>query len=565
METRNLILAIVLSMAVLVTWSFLFPAKPPQRPPAPSETAETAPEAADEAAGTPAAPGPSTPADNGQPSIARPALPVVAASQEERVVLETDELRAVFTNRGAQLVSLEVKGQTADSKGLDLVRARQEPPYPYALVGNGLAPHPLNGALFAAQRGADGRSVSFRYNGPLGAAEKRFHFDGEGLLEAEVAVPGRRGWGLLIGPGVRNPTLKDLKSRFEHRGALYRTDEVHLLDAKSSEKAIRVEGGAARWVGLEDTYFLTASLPRGGVERVVFQPVLFNLSDEGRMTGFDPLPPEDQMTSAQEDQPREYVLVFRPEGDRLSLATYWGAKEYEKLAAQGHGFQESVRLGMFWFLARPLLAGLHWIHQNVIANYGWAIILLTVVIKLLMLPLTHQSMKSMRKMQTLNPKMQAIRERYRPKLRDKQGRPNLEMQRKMNEEVMALYKSEGVNPAGGCLPLVLQMPILFAFYNLLSTAVELRGAPWMLWIHDLSVQDPYYILPIVMGATQFLQVKLGPQATDPMQRRMFQIMPVVMTFMFLGFPSGLVLYWLTNNVLTIAQQSVYNHLRQREA
>jgi YidC/Oxa1 family membrane protein insertase len=135
----------------------------------------------------------------------------------------------------------------------------------------------------------------------------------------------------------------------------------------------------------------------------------------------------------------------------------------------------------------------------------------------------------------------------------------------MNEEVMAVYKEAGVNPAGGCLPILIQMPILFAFYRLLSTAVDLRGAPWALWIHDLSIHDPYYVLPIVMGATQVLQVRMGPQAGDPMQRRMFQIMPVAMTFLFLGVPSGLVLYWLTNNVLTIIQLQVYNRLREREA
>jgi YidC/Oxa1 family membrane protein insertase len=130
---------------------------------------------------------------------------------------------------------------------------------------------------------------------------------------------------------------------------------------------------------------------------------------------------------------------------------------------------------------------------------------------------------------------------------------------------MGLYRAEGVNPAGGCLPLLLQMPILFAFYKLLSIAVELRGAPWLLWITDLSVKDPYYVLPIVMGVTQFLQVRMAPPAGDPMQRRIFMLMPVFMTFLFLGFPSGLVLYWLTNNVLTIVQQGVYNHLRTRAA
>jgi YidC/Oxa1 family membrane protein insertase len=166
----------------------------------------------------------------------------------------------------------------------------------------------------------------------------------------------------------------------------------------------------------------------------------------------------------------------------------------------------------------------------------------------------------MRRMQKLNPRIQAIRDRYRTKLRDKQGRPNMESQRKMNEEVMALYKAEGVNPAGGCLPLVLQMPILFAFYRLLTTAAELRGAPWILWITDLSIKDPYYILPIVMGLTQFLQVLWSPQVGDPTQRRLFMFMPLMMTVFFLSFPSGLVLYWLTNSILTIAQQGVYNRM-----
>jgi YidC/Oxa1 family membrane protein insertase len=188
---------------------------------------------------------------------------------------------------------------------------------------------------------------------------------------------------------------------------------------------------------------------------------------------------------------------------------------------------------------------------------------MTVLIKLVLLPVTHKSTMSMRKMQELNPKVQGIRDRYRTKLKDKQGRPNLEAQRKMNEEVMAIYKEAGVNPAGGCFPLLLQMPILFAFYGLLSSAAELRKAPWMLWIHDLSVQDPYLVLPIIMGITQFIQVRMGPQTGDPMQRRLFQFMPLAMTFMFIYFPSGLVLYWLTNNILTILQLQVYN--RQQKA
>ena len=191
--------------------------------------------------------------------------------------------------------------------------------------------------------------------------------------------------------------------------------------------------------------------------------------------------------------------------------------------------------------------------------------LLTVAINIVLLPLTHKSYTSMQKMQELNPKIQAIKDRYRGKLKDSQGKPKIEMQRKMNEEVMALYKLEGVNPAGGCLPMVIQLPVLFAFYRLLSAAVELQEAPWMLWIHDLSAPDPYYALPLIMGATQFLQQRMTPMAGDPMQRRIFQLMPVFMTFLFLGFPSGMVLYWLTNNVLTIARQAIYMRYKKRKS
>jgi len=188
-------------------------------------------------------------------------------------------------------------------------------------------------------------------------------------------------------------------------------------------------------------------------------------------------------------------------------------------------------------------------------------VLMTIVLKIMLLPLTLTAYSSMQKMQRLNPKIQAIRERYRPKLRDKQGKMNSEAQRQMNEEVMALYKAEGVNPAGGCLPILLQIPVFFAFYSLLSASVELWHAPWIGWIHDLSAKDPYYVLPILMGVTQVIQQKMTPAAADPIQRRMFQLFPVIFTVFSLGFPSGLVLYWLVNNILTIIQQAIQNAVR----
>jgi YidC/Oxa1 family membrane protein insertase len=355
-----------------------------------------------------------------------------------------------------------------------------------------------------------------------------------------------------------------MKNRFERRRAVYRAgEEVAAVASQGASETTVVPGEAVRWIGLDDNYFLAAQIPQAGLDRVLIAPVLVQAGGDGAT--FLPLPPDDEITKEQKDLPRELAVVLRPAGDRLTLLSYWGSKELDRLKELPAGLEGAVDLGFFGFLVRPLLFGLHWIHDNVVANYGWAIILMTVVIKVLLLPLTHKSTTSMRKMQDLNPKVQAVRDRYRTKLRDKAGKPNLEMQRKMNEEVMAIYKQAGVNPASGCFPLLLQMPILFAFYSLLSTAVDLRKAPWMLWIKDLSVHDPFYVLPIIMGLTQVLQVRMGPQAGDPMQRRLFQLMPIFMTFLFLGFPSGLVLYWLTNNVLTILQLQVYNRLQTKGA
>ena len=571
METRRLLLAFVLSLAVIAIWYTVFPParpKPPELPPAAAPKAVPAPGAA------PAVPGavvPGQPSQPGQPAAQAPApvtAPPASAAAEERITLQAGRVRAVLTNRGAQLLSLMVPEKSDPKSGtLEMVRQRAGIAYPYSLTGNGIQPSPLNQALFQAERSPDGRSATFRYSGPLGTAEKTFRFDDRGLLAVDVRVPGRSDWGVLLGPGVRNPTADEMKSRYEHRRGSYKKgDNIESPDPGGTFDPVEVSGGSLAWATLEDTYYLAAQVPQGKIDRAVFWPMLVQTGDKGgQPEQFLPVPSKDDITREQKGLPREFFLILRPAGDQMSLASYWGAKEFDRLHALHNGLEGTIELGSLKPLVLPLLYALHWIHDRMVANYGWAIVLLTIVIKILLLPLTHKSTMSMRKMQELNPKVQAIRDRYRSKLRDKQGKPNLEAQRKMNEETMAVYKEAGVNPAGGCLPMLIQLPILYAFYRLLSTAVDLRHAPWLGWIHDLSAADPYLVLPIVMGVTQFLQVRMGPQAGDPMQRRMFQIMPVAMTVFFLGVPSGLVLYWLTNNVLTIIQLQVYNRLREREA
>ena len=498
------------------------------------------------------------------------AFEIIEAAGEERVVVTGDGYRAEFSNRGGQLVSYQLLDQqNAEGGPVDLVRSRAEGPYLFGLVTLDGTNSPINQALFQSERKSTDigeETITFRYQGPLGRVEKSFSFQPDGLIDLRIDAVTTDGWTVVVGPGIRNPTSEEMDNRFARRSAVYRHAEgVERIDPARIKAPEGISAIGLQWVGLQDTYFLTAVVPQQGLEGVVVQPAVVLPGGNEEDSRFRVFRDIEQLDDAERDLEREIYLLLQPQGDQLHAIAYLGAKQYERLAALPFGLEETIQLGWFKFLSLPLLWGLRWIHDNVVANYGWAIILMTILIRLVLFPLTHKSTVSMQKMQEINPKVQGIRNKYRTKLKDKQGRPNPEMQRKMNEETMALYKAEGVNPAGGCLPMLLQIPVLFAFYNILSTAIEIRHAPWILWITDLSAKDPLYVLPIVMGATQFLQQKMTPAAGDPMQRRMFALMPIFFTILFLGFPSGLVLYWLTNNVLGIGQQYAYKRMREAKA
>ena len=201
----------------------------------------------------------------------------------------------------------------------------------------------------------------------------------------------------------------------------------------------------------------------------------------------------------------------------------------------------------------PLLRALKWIYGYV-GNYGWSIIILTILLNAVMFPLRHKSVVSMRKMQELQPEVKAIQNRYSKLKATDPAR------QKMNSELMALYRERGVNPASGCMPMLLTMPVLFAFYSLLAVAIEIRGAPFVLWITNLSQHDPMYVTPILMGMTMVIQQRMTPSTADPMQQKIMMFMPVMFTFMFLWAPSGLVLYWLTSNIWAVGQQYVTNQI-----
>jgi len=579
LDNRRLLLAALLSMGILFLWQVLFPQpelprRPPQAAPAAAAPAQqptesSRPSAARVEPSGGASTGESAPAaapGAAAETAAEPAAPL-AANEEQTAVLENDLLRAEFSNRGAQLVSLRLKSNhELDGSPLELVQHRAATPYPFALLAAGGEPHPLDAALFVVERDDSpaGASVTFRYSGSEGTAEKRFHLRPDGLLDFATSVAGGGDWSLLLGPGLRNAKAEELGSRFNRRAAVWNSaGEVELADAKRGADPRRLPGGSIAWVGLEDTYFLTAAIPESGLAEARIDPVVL-VPAGGDGDAFDArrLATAGELSAEEKKLPHDLRIELAAAGEKLVGTSFWGAKQYDRLSSFPFGLEKTVRWGWLGFIARPLLAALQWIHGHLTPNYGWAIVLLTTALKIVLLPLSLAAFKSMRKMQKLNPKMQAVRERYRPKLRDKQGRFNSDMQRQMNEEIMALYRKEGVNPAGGCFPMLVQLPIFFGFYQVLSTAVELWRSPWQFWIHDLTAPDPYWVLPIVMGLSQIAQQRMTPPPPDPVQKRLMQAMPIVFTVFSLGFPSGLVIYWLTNNLLTIAQQGLYNRMRE---
>jgi YidC/Oxa1 family membrane protein insertase len=293
-----------------------------------------------------------------------------------------------------------------------------------------------------------------------------------------------------------------------------------------------VQEGNYRFIGIDDHYFLAAAVNPGQV-RAEFRPVVVPAADETQ---------------------RAYMaqsLLFAqpPDGVRFFV----GPKKDDLLRAIDIEMVKAIYFGIFAWLVRPLLNALNWVHGYV-GNYGWSIIILTIIINLVLFPLRHKSVVSMRKMQLLQPQMKAIQDRYKDLKMSDPGR------QKMNTEVMNLYREKGVNPAAGCVPILLTMPVLIAFYSLLSVAIELRDAPFIGWIQDLSQPDPYFVTPLLMGASMFWQAKVTPTTADPNQQKVMLIMPIVFTGMFLWFPSGLNIYYFTSNLWTIGQQYLTNRM-----
>jgi YidC/Oxa1 family membrane protein insertase len=302
-----------------------------------------------------------------------------------------------------------------------------------------------------------------------------------------------------------------------------------LVDGKVEKDTPEQEAerkGHIEWAGLQDKYFLSVLIPK--------QTGTVHVKKEG-----------DKLVSTSVRVPAP------PSEGGVDLQLYAGPKEYDTLRSLQIGLEDTIDFGWFIFgswgvvkaVAKPIFYVLRFLNEFT-HNYGLTIILLTIGIKMLFVPLQYKSYKSMKQMQMIQPKVVAVQEKFK----DDRDR--------LNKELIKLYRDHKVNPVGGCLPMVLQMPVFVALFNILYMTIDLRQAPFMLWIQDLSAQDPYYVLPIIMGVTMVIQQKITPTTMDPTQAKIMLMLPAFMTFLFINFPAGLVLYWLTNNTLTIMQQVV---------
>lgn len=541
---KRLFLAVLISVAFLWAWAALaprfFPDAVKKKAAAASSTpAKSGTESTDSAATAAVAtsvavqerPAPA-------PVAAHEAVNPVAASEEQFKTVETADYVARFSNRGAQLVSFQLKNfKTSDGSLVELVKAREatRSDFPFAIeaADAGLAQR-INSALYEVtdHTEKDARILEFRFAAADGvSATKIFRFNGEYLFGFSVAVtPAAAPYRVAIGPGIRTllPEEKDSQFIVTGNGVMQREDSLKVVNR---EKADRVQWWEApvQFIGIEDNYFLTAIKPERGGSAVLRRIEVPAGKNEKRM--------------------ELYAAVNAAPGGVVSGSAFFGPKKTDIM--DRYGLEKTLQFGVFGVIGRFLLIALIWINKAT-KNYGFAIILLTVIIKIVLYPLQHKQIVSMKKMQRVQPKINSIRDRY------KKAKSDAEQRQKMNTEMMKLYQQEGINPMSGCLPLILQLPILWGFYGLLSRAIELRGAPFLLWIHDLSAKDPYYITPILMTITMFAQQWITPTTADPAQRRMFMIMPIVFGWIFKEFPSGLVLYWLVQNVLSIVQQLIMN-------
>jgi YidC/Oxa1 family membrane protein insertase len=526
---------------------------------APSPPPTTASNQSPTAAGT-GAPAIATGGNAAAVSAAPEPIAVAVGDTDEReITVETTKARVVFTNRGARLRHWIMK-EYKDERGqlLDLIPASLPPqtPAPFSLrVDDAQVTTKLNEALYKVS-GAQGVAIDgssqpvtldFEVETADGLkARKTFSFEPASYI-VQFSANVQQGSQVLNpaiewGPGLGDEIARSQPGSFLSPSYLYRAQAIFHLNGSVERVASTAIGqgqtreGQFRWAGVDDHYFISAVLQPPGPAHVEYHEITTTVPTT--------TPP----------QTAHYVsYAIRLASPPQNVRFFVGPKQLDVMRAIDPEFTRAIYFGIFAWLAAPLLDGLKWAH-GFVGNWGWSIIVLTILINLAMFPLRHMSVKSMRRMQDIQPQMKAIQDRYAQyKITDPE-------RQRMNTEVMELYKTHGVNPASGCLPMLLTLPFLFAFYAMLGQAIEIRGEGFLGWITDLSRSDPYYITPLLMGLTMFWQQRITPSTADPTQQKVMMLMPVMITVTMLFAPAGLVIYWLVSNVWGIGQQYFTSYL-----
>ena len=532
MEMR-LLLAFLLMGLVLFLTPYIYKAPPPPKKPVTPPIAAQVAEEKKPAAAAAAA----------QAAPAEPVPGQIQSSAEQEFIIDTQFYRIRFTNHGAAVTSWVLKKYPDHAgKPLELVNAaalgKVPPPFSLSLKDQQAA-GALNSGLYSAKPTEDGLGIEYEFSNGKNYARKSFRFSKNSYL-SQITTEVKQN-------GVPTQHLIEWRGGFGDATVLNRVGEQHAVhydlsqgklivkDAKAAKDGPVDFAGNYSFAGLDDRFFAFVLLPQD------------NTSTQVEVVKDDvPAAPGGK------DEQRVGVLLG---GDSLNrFAMFVGPKDVDLLRNVDPKLQQLIDWGWFGIIAKPIFLALHWLNDNWLHNYGWSIVVITVIINLVLLPLRFTSMKSQRKMQKLQPQIAAINAKYKGlSLRD----PKKAQQ---NAEIMELYKKEGANPMSGCLPMFVQIPILYAFYKVLTVTIELRGAHW-LWVTDLSQPEQLaiHILPIVMVITQFIQQQMTPNpGVDPSQAKMMKFMPLMFGFFFYSMSSGLVLYWLTSNLVGILQQWLVN-------
>jgi YidC/Oxa1 family membrane protein insertase len=551
MEIRLLIAFLLMGLVLFLT-PYIYKAPPAPKPVVPAKQAQKSVPATAEPAeslkSTPAA----TPV--AAPAPTAPAPGQIHATAEQLYTIDTQIYHIVFSNHGASLRSFVLKKyKDRNGKLLELVNTasftKAAPPLSLAFSDE-QAQNALNFGYYVAKPDPDNLGIQFEFSDGVNYAKKTFRFTPNGYLSqvtTEVTHNGapaphmiswRGGFGdaaVLNRTADRHAVAYDLHAPSKFLGIPIGEGTLVIKTASSVKDGPQTLTGDFSFAGIDDKYFAFVFLPKD------------NASIKEKVVKDD--------APAEPNGKDEMQVGVEIGGDSVNrFSAFVGPKDVDLLRVVDPKLQQLIDWGTFGVIAKPTFLALHWLNDNITRNYGWAIILMTVLINLAVLPLRFTSMRSQRKMQGLQPKIAAINAKYKGlSLRDPK-------KAEQNQEVMDLYKKEGVNPMGGCLPMLIQLPLIYAFYKVLAVTIELRGAHW-LWVTDLSQPEQLAIrvLPVIMIITQFMQQQMTPApGMDPSQAKMMKLMPLMFGFIFYNMAAGVVLYWLTSNVVGIATQWTIN-------